>query len=96
MTDDRRLEDEAVFNFRCETMRRELAQVHADLVSVALTDLAGDNSQPWADRVYDRLQAMAPKDLALMIVLLLHREATDEANRLWSQLWTTRTAEEIR
>lgn len=95
MTDDRHLEDEAVFKSRCAHAREEIAQAHNNMVSVALTNLAGDNSQDWADRVYAHLEAMKPRVLALMIVVLLVREVNDDANRLWSQLWTTRSPEDV-
>ena len=89
------VEDEAVFQYRCARMREELDAVTADMVSTALADHCGDNSQLWVDRIYGRLEDLHPRDLALMVVLLMYEAATVEATRLWSGLHTM-TPEDMR
>jgi hypothetical protein len=89
------VEEEAVFHYRCARAREELDAVRADLVSYLLAAFTGVDSQQWADRVYGRLEATHPRDLALMVVLLLHPAADEQAKKLWSGLHTM-TPEDIR
>ena len=89
------LEDDATTALRVTAMTAVLGQTHEDLVSHFIAVRADENPQQWADRVYERLEAIPRRDLALAIVLALSDKADDKANELWSHLWTDR-AEDIR
>ena len=76
------------FYRRCGHMAVVIEACRADLHCAALAHIADENGQDWADKVYDRLGAMTPNDLALCVVLLLHPQAEEEANREWSAIHT--------
>lgn len=82
-------EDELVFAQRVTYVTAQVALAEADCQMSHLADIAGEDPQPWADRAYDRLEAMSTRDLALAVVVGFNDRARLEAMRLWSQLWTT-------
>src|SRR6185503_3168619 len=73
---------------RLESAQATIDVVLADMTSIALAEGIHEDSGPWTDRVYERLEAMTPHDLALVVVVSLHERATEEANRLWSAIHT--------
>jgi hypothetical protein len=89
------VEEEAIVAYRCARAREALNVIDGDITSYILADFTGENPQQWADRIYGRLGALHPRDLALMVVLLLHPAADEQAKRLWSGLHTM-TPEDIR
>ena len=88
MSEQRSFETDEVFHARCDSMRQRLSEVREVLISAGLADLCDIEPQEWSDRLYRPLEAMASRDLALMVVILLADEAEAEARRLWSGLHT--------
>lgn len=91
-------EDPDVHERRCVALLGVIENVKHDLVTQHMAVAANEDVDlinTWADRIYDRLEAMTPRDLALMVVILLNDAATQEANRQWSALHTM-TPEDVR
>ena len=88
-------EDDATFELRQTAVAAVLGMTHEDLVSYSLATHLDENPQMWGDRMYQRLEALPVKDLALAIVMALKPEADARANELWSHLCTDR-AEDFR
>lgn len=82
-------EDPETFHRRIAWVSAQIAASEEDCVSLHLAQVTGDDPQPHADRMYGRLEAMNSRDLALAVALMFNDRAAVEANRLWSQLWTT-------
>jgi len=83
-------EEQTVHSYRCFQAQQIIDATLQDMVSAALADTTGEDHQAWADRIYTRLEALPVRDLALTVVVALHEQATDEARRLWSGLWTAK------
>jgi hypothetical protein len=79
---------DAEWSARLEQAQTVIDDTGADMTSLALAEFIGEEAGVWTDRVYERLESMCPHDLALVVVVLLHQWATDEANRLWSAIHT--------
>ena len=84
----RRPYTDAEWEERLRQMRAVIQLTTDEMASIALSELLGEDSGPWRDRVYERLESMPPRHLAVMVVILLHEAATEEANQLWSAIHT--------
>ena len=79
---------DAEWEQRLHQMRAVIQLTTDEMASIALSEMLGEDAGLWTDRVYARLESLPPRDLAVMVVILLHEAATDEANRLWSAIHT--------
>ena len=87
----RELEPDDVFDARCERLRAAINDARAAVAFGLLSDRLGEGDPlTWADRIYQPLEDMPKRDLALMVVLLLEREANQLADRTWSFVHTVK------
>lgn len=84
--DPRVIEDDDLFACRGMLAMTQIEATVADLASWKLAAMSGEPTRDWADRIYDRLEAMPTNDLALMVVLACEAAADHEADVVWSSI----------
>lgn len=84
-----------VWDARVKNMQPVVDDTYEALVSNAIAVHLGDSSQHIVNAMYERLQALSPRDLAVVVVLALNERAVNRANALWSAL-STMTPEDVR
>ncbi len=80
---------------RVEQARAVLLETYEDLVDCFLAIRFDEPSQHIADRMYQRLEAMTPRDLALAVAVSLDKAAQQRAHHLLSKLGNARWPEEM-